>query len=107
MCRGVAIFGFRSWYCIAKGHQSPRLMMILTVFPAFGMLHTMTSLLQTGSSLIAAYAGRRQPKSDFLSVVSDEGGETAQGVAISIQSAWRWLLEYPAGAQHLTLKGTP
>ena len=47
-----------------------------------GMLHTMTSLLQTGSSLISAYVGRCQPKSDFLSVVADwlkDYGETIYG----------------------------
>ncbi|MEI7437950.1 MAG: ATP-binding protein [bacterium] len=35
-------------------------------------------------------------KAGSIITVSEEGAETTRGVAISIQSAWRWLLEDPA-----------
>ena len=45
--------------------------MILTFHPVFAILTTMTSLLETGSGMISAYAGRCQPKSDFLSLFDE------------------------------------
>jgi hypothetical protein len=38
------------------------------------MLHTMRSLLQTGSSMISAFAGRDYLESDFLSLLSNHFG---------------------------------
>ena len=36
-------------------------------------------------------------KAETVITVSEEDAETTQGVAISIQSAWRWLLQDPVG----------
>lgn len=49
-------------------------MMILTVYPAFGMLLAMKTLPKTGYSQFSADAGRCQQKSDFLSVKADSFG---------------------------------
>ena len=46
--------------------------MILTFIPAYARLIPLTSLFQTGSGMLSTYAGRCQPKSDFLSIGQED-----------------------------------
>jgi len=54
---------------------------ILTLIPAYAKLLFMTSLFQYRFCMLSAYAGRGQPKSDFLSGGCDYEKWMRYGVA--------------------------